>query len=1115
MDFRLLGALEVWDGERQVPLGGGKQRAVLAFLLLHANEVVATDRMVDELWGESPPEAARKALQVYVARLRKALGGERIRTHEPGYVLEVAQGQLDVHRFEGLVRDARKLRADGEPARAATTFREALELWHGPPLADFTYDAFARAEIARLEELRLSALEDRTDADLALGHGSELVSELEALVAKHPYRERLRGQLMLALYRSGRQADALALYQETRKLLIDELGIEPSPALQRLEGAILRQEPALETVLEEPDSASLPSAVQPVPAEGRDRRRWVFAAAAVAVALAAGVVAVGLTRSSGRDFRTSVDENTVGVIDAEAVGIEAQVRFPGRPSTIASGGGFIWVASEQDGTVSRFDPATRQVQLLRVGESADGVAYGGGSVWVTNGEDRTVAQVDPGSLSLVQTFAVGNGPAGIAVGERAVWVANTIDGTVSRIDLTRGAVTGPVPVGANPAGIAVGEGAVWVAVEASGTVLRLDPRSGAPVRAITVGNGPTSVAVGLGSIWVANRQDGTVTRIDPQTNSVVDTVEVGRNPGAVVAGNGAIWVANGGDGTISRIAPRAGADVDETISVESSPNSLAFADGKVWATTLPSLAAHRGGILRVESPPIACACVDPASVEYYVQGQLVLPLVGDGLLAYRRVGGTGSGVLLGNLADGVPTPTDGGRKYSFQLRRGVRYSDGEPVRASDFRYSLERLFTLDPERAQILYGVIAGAAQCSARAPARCDLSRGIGVDDAAGRITIRLTDPDPDFLSSLTLPFAFVVPTGTPVRVVSERSIPMTGPYRVASFDPDRELRLVRNPSFRVWSQDARPNGYPDEIHFRLGDDLDSHIAAVEVGKADATVVYPVPAELVRGLLTKYPARLHSDTAPITHFMFLNTRVPPFNDARVRRALNLAADRERMVELVGGPVVARTTCQILPPTSSGYEPYCPHTLGSNAAGTWTAPDLATARRLVAESGTRGMRIEVIGRPDRPAFGRYFVSLLRQLGYRSSQRVLPGFPEYLAYVADSGNRAQIGPHNWYADAPGPGLFLPPLFTCASVGDPNFSRFCDPEIDEMMRGAEGLQVANPARADALWAEVDRAIVDRAAAIPLFNERIVTFVSERVGNHQFHPQWGLLLDQMWVK
>jgi DNA-binding SARP family transcriptional activator len=261
MEFRVLGALEVReDSDRPIHLGAGKQRAALAILLLHANEVVSTERLIDELWGESPPKAARKASQVYVTHLRKALGSERIRTHAPGYVLELAPDELDLHRFERLVQKGRELRASGDPAGAAAALREALGLWKGRPLADFTFEPFAQTEIPRLEELRLEALEERVDAELALGRGSELVAELEALVAEHPYRERLRGQLMLALYRAGRQADALAAYQETRKLLVEKLGVEPSPALQRLEGAILRQEPALETVLEEPVAATPPPA---------------------------------------------------------------------------------------------------------------------------------------------------------------------------------------------------------------------------------------------------------------------------------------------------------------------------------------------------------------------------------------------------------------------------------------------------------------------------------------------------------------------------------------------------------------------------------------------------------------------------------------------------------------------------------------------------------------------------------------------------------------------------------------------------------------------------------------------------------------------------------------
>ena len=245
MEFRILGPLEVWDGGAEVVLGGSKPRALLALLLLHPNEVVSADRLIDELWGEEPSERAAAALRVNVSRLRKALAQDVLATRSPGYVIRVEPDDFDLDRFERLVDEARGLLARDLPADASERLREALSLWRGPALADFAYESFAQTAIARLEEIRLAALELRIDADLALGRHDELVGELEALVAEQPLRERLRGHLMTALYRSGRQAEALDAYKDARRALVDELGIEPSTALQELERAILRQAPAL------------------------------------------------------------------------------------------------------------------------------------------------------------------------------------------------------------------------------------------------------------------------------------------------------------------------------------------------------------------------------------------------------------------------------------------------------------------------------------------------------------------------------------------------------------------------------------------------------------------------------------------------------------------------------------------------------------------------------------------------------------------------------------------------------------------------------------------------------------------------------------------------------
>jgi DNA-binding SARP family transcriptional activator len=241
-DFLLLGPFEVRDGDRLVELPRKKHRALLAFLALRAGEVVSSDVLIEELWGAKPPKTAREALHNYVSQLRKELGADVIETRGQDYVLTVTPEQLDVSRFERLVSEARE--ADSAEERA-TILREALELWRGPALVDLAYEPFAAGETQRLEELRLVARKDLIDAELELGRHVELVPELEALVAEHPFRERLRGQLMLALYRCGRQADALAAYQDARTVLDEELGLEPSTALRELEQAILRQDPSL------------------------------------------------------------------------------------------------------------------------------------------------------------------------------------------------------------------------------------------------------------------------------------------------------------------------------------------------------------------------------------------------------------------------------------------------------------------------------------------------------------------------------------------------------------------------------------------------------------------------------------------------------------------------------------------------------------------------------------------------------------------------------------------------------------------------------------------------------------------------------------------------------
>jgi DNA-binding SARP family transcriptional activator/nucleotide-binding universal stress UspA family protein len=253
LEFRILGPVEVLEGDVVRPVVGAGQRALLAALLLHANEVVSSDRLIEELWPQEPPRSGLTALRVRVSQLRKTLGagGERLETTPPGYRLRLAPGELDLDRFSHLVEEA----ADAEPGVAAERLREALALWRGAPLADVAYESFARPAIRRLEELRLLALERRINADLALGRHLELVGEIEVLIAEHPLREHLRAQLMIALYRSGRQAEALEAYEAARRVLVEQLGLDPSPTLRQLETAILRQDPALDFAPRERDQS--------------------------------------------------------------------------------------------------------------------------------------------------------------------------------------------------------------------------------------------------------------------------------------------------------------------------------------------------------------------------------------------------------------------------------------------------------------------------------------------------------------------------------------------------------------------------------------------------------------------------------------------------------------------------------------------------------------------------------------------------------------------------------------------------------------------------------------------------------------------------------------------
>jgi YVTN family beta-propeller protein len=574
MRFGILGPFEVIDDQgRELALAGHKQRAVLAILVLHADEVVSSERLIDELWGERPPATAAKTVQVYVSNLRKALGDGLLATRAGGYVLLSGRAEVDIDRFQTLVGDGRVALRAGDPHGAARLLREALALWRGPPLADFAYERFARSEISQLDEARLAALEDRVDAELAIGEHAAVVGELEALSRDHPLCERPRAQLMLALYRSGRQAEALEVYGQARRLLSDDLGLEPGEDLKRLHRAILAHDPALDlaavatapvTSAGEVAAVSGGSSVarrsRPPAGGARRSRPTVLIAASVGLGLIAAAIAAVLIGEGGRSRGVKVVANSVAIIDPSANRVVADTSVGAGPGTIAAGVGGVWVANTADHSLSNIDPVSRRVtRTLSFGDTVDGVAADSSALWTVDSTRGVAARIDPTFRSVLRTVRVGDlpgagtSPNALAVGGGAVWVANDTSAVVripggsarvSRIDL-----------GNEPSGIAIGEGATWVADDTDGTVSRIDPTGGAST-VIPVGQGADGIAVGAGAVWVADPFADSLVRIDPTTDSPTTTINVGSRPRSVAWGDGSIWVANSGDGTVSRVDPQ-------------------------------------------------------------------------------------------------------------------------------------------------------------------------------------------------------------------------------------------------------------------------------------------------------------------------------------------------------------------------------------------------------------------------------------------------------------------------------------------------------------------------------------------------------------------------------
>jgi YVTN family beta-propeller protein len=1135
LSLGMLGPLAVERSGEPVPLGGRQQRAVLAFLLTRGGTPAGVSVLADALWGDRVPVGSAQTVQTYVSHLRDALEPGRdktglsryIRTERNGYRLVLDGDRVDAVEFEARVTRGLSLleRADFEAGKAALT--AGLGLWRGEVLADLADYGFVPPVAARYAELRAAATEALIDARLGLGEHRSLIPELDALIAADQLRERLHGQRMLALYRAGRQSDALTGYRTLHGLLDEELGIEPSRPIQQLHASILAQDPALDWNPPGP----VPEAAAGRASPARRRRRLVWAAAGTALLVAVTITTM-VVRTATRSTLAALPANGIGVLHSDGTmtdGLPTGVV----PEAIAYGAGSLWVANRTDNTVVRVDPRHHRIeQTIPVPDTPTALTVTGRDVWVASFNADKVSRISADSNQVVRTIAVGTRPAAIVGDETGVWVANSGDNTIQRIDPTTGEADSAIGVGNGPDGLALDGKTLWVANARDNTVTHLTTTGTEASAGVTVGSGPRGVLLAAGSVWVANSLSQSVSRIDPVTNNVT-TLRIGDGPAALAATTSTIWVANEFDGTVARIDAGTGQLKGRPFSVGASPLAMTTAVDKLWvAAGAFADPSHVGSTLTIASAVIPgdFEGIDPSDVHlaYTVDPER---LVYDGLVAVRRVGALSGSTLVPDLAVAIPAPTDNGLTYTFTLHKGIRYSDGTAVKASDFVLGLHRALI---EGTPAFFSKIKGAESCT-KQPKRCDLTHGISTKDTAGMVTFHLTQPDPDLPYKLTL-LVYPMPPGTPLTEATT-PIPGTGPYKIEGYRERGSVRgraalkqtsgyrkaagfeLVRNPYFKQWSYAAQQTGFLDRIHYHR-ENIATAERLVEQDKADLVQLTDSPAgTLPGGLLDsvhdRFPTRLHLQEEPTTNWVVLNTRLAPFNNPKARRAFNYAVDRYEWVRRSGGV----PTCQILPRNIPGYQPYCPYTVNPDN-GEYHGRNLATARRLVEESNTIGMHVTVHGlaEPSWHVATLFLKSVLTDIGYNADIKEYEAKPENLAHFSAPNHKAQVSFFpGWKADFPLPSNFYDNGHDCASVatGGWGFATACDPTLDAAANNAVALETSNPSEAVGLWTSIDHKLVDLSFVVPLSNDVTPIFVSNRVGNYQSSQSNGPVLSQMWVK
>ncbi|MDT4940179.1 MAG: hypothetical protein QOJ34_268 [Pseudonocardiales bacterium] len=850
------------------------------------------------------------------------------------------------------------------------------------------------------------------------------------------------------------------------------------------------------------------------------RRRTVPALAVAVVGAAvlgagAVVTVVAVSHGDRNGAQITITPNSVAAFDS-AGSVTRTVQVGIRPIAMTAAAGSLWVANLDDRTVSRIDLASGLVvRSIATQDAPTSLTAAGHHIWVSdrNGE---ILQIDP-AYNTATTVREVKSLSGTVVGATwplvaafgSVWVVHP-DGYVIRIDGERGQPRGSVDVGNDPSGIAAGAGSVWVTNSADGTVTRIDP-STLLATTIPVGHDPTALDVTSTGVWVANAGSNEVVLLDPDTNTIVRTARVGDGPTAVLALNDSVWVSNGRGGTITRLDARS-AEVMSTVRVGGTPTALTFAGGQVWAAIAPPApgAPPSGGVLRLTLPD-DLPTLDPAVLALF-EPKIAYAMCAN-LVTYPDKPAPEGSLIVPEVAQAVPAPTDGGRTYTFRIRSGFRFSppSNEPVTAQTFKSTIERVLSprLHSEHADQFRNVVGYDAYTAGRAT---DL-RGLVVD--GDTLTIRLKRPDGALLAHLAGGAACAVPSRTPVVSGGLNSIPMAGPYYVASYTPRQQLVLRRNPNYHG----ERPHR-PRQIVITIGIDSSRALSDIKAGRADYALD-GLPGDAQPDLLAHYGAG--SPAAKAGHQQYfitpangmrwlqMNTSRPLFSDVHLRRAVNFAIDRTALV--AQGRQFAETNPFNAGEPIDDYMP--PSVAGAPDLHLYpiSGPDLQRAKQLAGPIHATA----VMYTPNMPPWlqeAEIVRADLKPLGIDVQVKQFP-LQTFFARIGRRDEPFDLAVSGWGNGSTDPADILD-LFDGASIhasDNLNFSYLDNPEFNRKLHAAAELSGSRRYRTYArLELELERDLAPVAAFASNANR---DFFSARVGCQLDQPVYGMDLGALCLR